>query len=147
MMIANRVTDLSYSAIGYSTNLIAADSNLIVVRGVEDPQAAYNQMTKAVEQFFPNDGILDLDEVQVHQSVEKPAGSPKPGNLRRAPTGLSDILDNDNGQKPGGFILVIDGAALTHVSRFYLQLLYLTSNLGAGRRLQQETTASNRTTM
>ncbi len=122
MMIANRVTDLSYSAIGYSTNLIATDSNLIVVRGVHDPQAAYNQMTKAVEQFFPNDGILDLDEVhpRVHESVEKPASSPKPGNLRRAPTGLSDILDNDNGQKPGGFILVIDGAALTHVRRFYI---------------------------
>jgi phospholipid-translocating ATPase len=110
---------LSYSAIGYSTNLIAADSNLIVVRGVEDPKAAYNQMIKAVEQFFPDDGILELDEVnpQVQEStVEKPPLSPKPGNLRRAPTGLSDILDNDNGQKPGGFILVIDGAALTHVS-------------------------------
>jgi phospholipid-translocating ATPase len=79
-------------------------------------------MTKAVQQFFPDDGILELDEVkpQVEQSVEKPPLSPKPGNLRRAPTGLSDILDHDNGQKPGGFILVIDGAALAHVSRFYL---------------------------
>lgn len=105
-----------YLAIGYSTNLIAADSNLIVVRGVEDPHAAYNQMTKAVETFFPGDGILDLEEVHPteHHTTDKPPASPRPGNLRRAPTGLSDILDDDNGRKPGGFVLVIDGAALTH---------------------------------
>jgi phospholipid-translocating ATPase len=70
-------------------------------------------MRKAVEQFFPDDGILELAEV--HPPEETSTEEPKPGNLRRAATGLSEILDEDNGSKPGGYILVIDGAALTHV--------------------------------
>ncbi|CAG7855112.1 Phospholipid-transporting ATPase DNF1; AltName: Full=Flippase DNF1 [Serendipita indica DSM 11827] len=105
-------------SIGYSTNLIAPDSNLIVVRGGEFGQAhaAYDQMVQAVERFFPTEGILDLEEVhppEIH-TTEKPPHSPKPGNIRRAATGLSEILDDDNGRKPGGYILVIDGVALGH---------------------------------
>ncbi|KAG8758981.1 hypothetical protein FRC14_006959 [Serendipita sp. 396] len=104
-------------SIGYSTNLIAPDSNLIVVRGGKFGQehSAYDQMVKAVEQFFPDQGILDLEEVhppELHTS-EKPPASPRPG-VRRVATGLSEILDEDNGKKSGGFVLVIDGVALSH---------------------------------
>jgi hypothetical protein len=73
-------------------------------------------MSRAAEQFFPQDKILALDEVHPPEisTSEKPPPSPKPG-VKRAATGLSDILDDDNGRKAGGFVLVIDGAALTHV--------------------------------
>lgn len=115
----------SITAIGYSTNLIAPDSNIIVVRGGEygKENAVYTQLRDTVERFFPNENILDLDEVHPPEitTTENPTQSPKPGNLRRTATGLSEILDEENGNKPGGFILVIDGSALGHVcelSRF-----------------------------
>ncbi|KIM33227.1 hypothetical protein M408DRAFT_61361 [Serendipita vermifera MAFF 305830] len=116
-------------SIGYSTNLIAADSNIIVVRGGEygKESAVYTQLRDTAEKFFPNDGIMELDEVHPPEiaTTEKPSTSPKPGNLRRAASGLSDILGDDNGRKPGGFILVIDGAALGHAldEEFTKQLL------------------------
>ena len=61
---------------------------------------------------------MDLDEVHPPEisTIENPSTSPKPGNLRRAASGLSEILGEENGNKPGGFILVIDGSALGHVS-------------------------------
>jgi hypothetical protein len=60
---------------------------------------------------------LDLEEVHPPEiaTAENPAPPPKPGHLKRAATGLSEILDEENGKKPGGFILVIDGSALGHV--------------------------------
>ena len=35
--------------------------------------------------------------------------------LRRVNTGVSSIVGHDNGERPGGFVLVIEGTALTHV--------------------------------
>lgn len=68
---------------------------------------------------------MNLDEVQppVISTSPDESGSPTPG-LRRTATGLSDILGDDNGDKPGGFVLVIDGTALEHVSVFLPLLLY-----------------------
>jgi phospholipid-translocating ATPase len=62
---------------------------------------------------------LDLDEIQPPEiaTTENPDPSPRPGHLKRAATGLSEILGEENGKKPGGFILVIDGSALGHVCR------------------------------
>jgi len=67
---------------------------------------------------------MNLDEVQppVISTTPDESGTPPPG-LRRTATGLSDILSDDNGDKPGGFVLVIDGTALEHVSVFLLPLL------------------------
>jgi phospholipid-translocating ATPase len=109
-------------AIGYSTNLIGPDSNLIAIRGggYGEPRSAYDQMKKAVEQIFPEDNIMNLDAVQppvVHTTLDEPV-SPRPG-LQRTATGLSDILGDENGDKPGGAVLVIDGTALEHVSIFF----------------------------
>lgn len=113
-------------AIGYSTNLIGPDSNLIVVRGggYGEPLSAYDQMEKAVRQFFPEDNIMNLDAVQppVRRTTQDESVSPRPG-LRRTATGLSDILGENNGDKPGGFVLVIDGTSLEHVCVFFLSLL------------------------
>ena len=60
---------------------------------------------------------MDLEEVQpsVISTTPEESGSPRPG-LRRTATGLSDILGENNGDKPGGFVLVIDGTALEHFS-------------------------------
>ena len=77
-------------------------------------------MKRAAEHFFAEDNIMNLDEVQppVISTTPDEPDSPRPG-LRRAATGLSDILGDDNGDKPGGFVLVIDGTALEHVSVFF----------------------------
>jgi len=77
-------------------------------------------MKRAAEQFFAEDDIMNLEEVQppVIRSVPEESGSPRPG-LRRTATGLSDILGDNNGDKPGGFVLVIDGTALEHVSAYF----------------------------
>jgi phospholipid-translocating ATPase len=109
-------------AIGYSTNLIGPETNLLVVRGggYGEPRSAYDQMKRAANQFFPEDNIMDSDDVQppVISTTPSDSGSPRPG-LRRTATGLSDIVGDDNGDKPGGFVLVIDGTALEHVSFFF----------------------------
>ncbi|KAG1768059.1 hypothetical protein EV702DRAFT_1253523, partial [Suillus placidus] len=34
--------------------------------------------------------------------------------MRRLSMGVCDIIRDDNGDRPGGFVLVIDGAALDH---------------------------------
>ncbi|KAG7092955.1 hypothetical protein E1B28_009257 [Marasmius oreades] len=109
-------------AIGHSTNLIGRESNIIVIRGGEDgARTVYEQMIKAAEDFFPETSILqEHDEMfgteNSHQDVA-------PGDhhhqqrrhsLRRLETGVSSIVGSNNGDRPGGFILVIDGAALTH---------------------------------
>ncbi|KAJ7574583.1 hypothetical protein C8J56DRAFT_1172699 [Mycena floridula] len=122
-------------AIGHSTNLIANDSNIVVVRGGSDPakKAVYDQMVHAVEEFFPDSGILE--------DVKQSDKNHKPGHLRRSSqtghpsrpsfashgssrfshndlrrvetrTGVSSIVGPGNGERPGGFVLVIDGTAL-----------------------------------
>ena len=45
--------------------------------------------------------------------------------LRRVNTGVSSIVGENNGDRPGGFILVIEGSALTHVSIVVLRFLDL----------------------
>lgn len=107
------------SAIGYSTNLIAAESNLIVIRG-GDPEkggrSVYQQMYSAVEDFFPESGILEEESMAVEkQSVkghERNSSADGPYALRRTNTGVSSIVGKNNGDRPGGFVLVIEGTAL-----------------------------------
>ncbi|KDQ06150.1 hypothetical protein BOTBODRAFT_39791 [Botryobasidium botryosum FD-172 SS1] len=106
-------------AIGQSTNLIARESNIIVVRGGEfgTSKSAYSQMQDAVEQFFPNSGIFDQEDVVPPTGLRRSSSltrSRTSFNLRRVGTGLSDIIGRENGDRPGGFVLVIDGKALTH---------------------------------
>ncbi|PPQ86909.1 hypothetical protein CVT25_009795 [Psilocybe cyanescens] len=114
-------------AIGHSTNLIGRDSNIIVIRGNRSGRAVYDQILQAAQEFFPESGILD-DEGNPTSPGEAEAGvlgggkrpntleqqSPYPpgGPLRRMDTGISSIVGSNNGEKPGGFVLVIDGSAL-----------------------------------
>ncbi|PFH51681.1 hypothetical protein AMATHDRAFT_141942 [Amanita thiersii Skay4041] len=103
-------------AIGYSTNLIGRDSNIIVIRGgCEKP--VYQQMVNAVEEFFPERDILNEDGI-VNDATIMRSGSRMSSErereypLQRVNTGISSIVGPNNGDRPGGFVLVIDGVAL-----------------------------------
>lgn len=111
-----------YAAIGHSTNLISPVSNIIVIRGGNHGKPVYNQILKAIEDFFPDSDLLDTERRVTHNATSNAiddeqrqvssgqysGGSP----LRRVDTGISSIVGPDNGDRPGGFVLVIDGAAL-----------------------------------
>lgn len=101
----------------------------------------YDQLIYAVEEFFPGSGIIDekgdIKELDRTTSLPKPVTArknstgrrnsssrrnstqsvrPGGGNLRRFETGISSIVGSQNGERPGGFVLVIDGPALQVVS-------------------------------
>ncbi|KAG8955493.1 hypothetical protein FRC03_011207 [Tulasnella sp. 419] len=103
-------------AIGHTTNLIARESNLIIVRGgeygSETGKSAYEQMYAAIDEFFPESGILELAEVYPPGENRDTLKDSDRHRLRRMPTGASSIAGHDNGDRPGGFVLVIDGLAL-----------------------------------
>ncbi|EGO21270.1 hypothetical protein SERLADRAFT_351381 [Serpula lacrymans var. lacrymans S7.9] len=103
-------------AIGHSTNLIAPDANVIVIRGTGEDggRPVYQQLISAVEDFFPSSGILDEAGIVTPTTSKK---SPSldytgPYPLQRMDTGVTSIVGANNGEKSGGFVLVIDGAAL-----------------------------------
>lgn len=68
-----------------------------------------SQLLNAIEQFFPEAGLTsDLTE-KVSSSATRPP------NPKRFSTGIADLVGRDNGTRPGGYVLVIDGLALGHV--------------------------------
>lgn len=97
-------------AIGYSTMLLSKDMNLIVVRGGEygQPNSAYNQLRKAVQQFFGGEEAL---EQMVNQPPDLELGE-REG--RKSTNSARSIVGEDNGQRAGGYALIIDGTALGH---------------------------------
>ncbi|KDQ61077.1 hypothetical protein JAAARDRAFT_124991 [Jaapia argillacea MUCL 33604] len=97
-------------AIGYSTNLIAAESNIIILRGGD--KSVYQQMLSAFEQFFPEHNVLENDNIVNYGRAQAGEDGQLPP-LQRVNTGVSSLVGHDNGDRPGGFVLVIDGAALT----------------------------------
>jgi phospholipid-translocating ATPase len=98
------------TAIGYSTNMIASDSNLIIVRGGKHP--VDSQLKRAAVRFF---GESEVNEKAQTQSMER-TRTRDSQSLYRVTTGASSIAGEGNGSRPGGFVLVIDGAALDDVS-------------------------------
>jgi phospholipid-translocating ATPase len=101
-------------AIGYTTNLLTRDTNLIIVR--EGRHSIYDQLRDALEGFFGEQAA----EEPLHRSLSRTLSrqtsrSAPPPRLRRVNTGVTSLVGADNGERPGGFSLVIDGAALTHV--------------------------------
>jgi len=85
----------------------------------------YDQIVHAIQEFFPESGIVDDEgnpapprqaqaELLSNQQRRNSWGplSSGGGPLRRTETGLSSIVGSDNGDRPGGFVLVIDGSAL-----------------------------------
>ncbi|KAI0748707.1 phospholipid-translocating P-type ATPase [Daedaleopsis nitida] len=97
-------------AIGHSTNLISRDDNIIIIRGAgSGATPVYLQMLNAVEEFFPESGILSEDGVGMDEQQQQEAQDLA---LHRVNTGVSSIVGHNNGARPGGFVLVIDGSAL-----------------------------------
>lgn len=115
----------TFVAIGHSTNLITPESNIIVIRGSNSGKPVYDQILHAIEEFFPDSGILDENGHPTDPSAATPEvaeGGHRPRSpthqdggvsLRRVNTGISSIVGPDNGERPGGFVLVIDGAGLS----------------------------------
>lgn len=99
--------------------------NLIVVKGGEYGQAnsAYAQLRSALERFFDAEGLADQLENQPPDAQKRPEGPRRSSSMRRSfqlhrtttgVSGVSDIVGDDNGERPGGYGLVIDGASLRH---------------------------------
>lgn len=72
-------------------------------------------MLDAVERFFPDSGILDSPLVHPPEDEKASQHQSDRFSLRRMPTGASSLVGSRNGERPGGFVLVIDGVALEHV--------------------------------
>ncbi|KAJ3576886.1 hypothetical protein NP233_g123 [Leucocoprinus birnbaumii] len=123
-------------AIGHSTNLISGDSNIIVIRGGTDDSArpVWAQLVHAAQEFFPENRLVDeqgklVDDLEYEAKadanrtavdgasypMQQQPGQAEGYNLRRMDTGLLSIVGDNNGDRPGGFILVIDGSALNTV--------------------------------
>lgn len=71
-------------------------------------------MTNAMQEFFPE--VAESQGITQDADTQNPAGPDDPYPLKRVNTGVTSIVGPDNGERPGGFVLVIDGLALTHVS-------------------------------
>lgn len=101
-------------AIGYSTQLLTNDNNLIIVRGggYGERNSAYAQMRRAIDQFFPEESIPSRLRNQPPDNGYD--------NMKRSSThshalsGIESLVGADNGQRDGGYALVIDGMALSH---------------------------------
>ncbi|TIB00265.1 hypothetical protein E3P94_01779 [Wallemia ichthyophaga] len=102
-------------AIGYSTQLLTDDNNLIIVRGGEygDRNSAYSQMRRAMEQFFPGENIPSRLRNQPPDN-HYDGGSKRSSTQSHAMSDMESLVGADNGQRDGGYALVIDGTALTH---------------------------------
>ncbi|GAA5888077.1 hypothetical protein JCM6882_000274 [Rhodosporidiobolus microsporus] len=110
-------------AIGKTCNLLSRDMNLIIVKGgaYEDHNSAYAQLRNALQRFFDVEGLVEQLEHQppdARPSEPRRSSSSRHSNhLHRTTTGVSgvsDIVGEDNGQRPGGYGLVIDGSSLRH---------------------------------
>lgn len=105
-------------AIGYSTNLISHESNLIVIRGGDkDALSIFDQMYTAITEFFPDSNILEEEQFDIKEKHRRRSTSSNTATaLHRVNTGVSSIVGHNNGERPGGFVLVIEGTALEYVS-------------------------------
>lgn len=76
------------------------------------------QIAHAFEKFFPGESGASDKPSPSRPSVSSRRDSRlQPPPLQRVDTGLSSIVGSDNGDLPGGVVLVVDGAALLQVSR------------------------------
>nr|GAT54067.1 phospholipid-translocating ATPase [Mycena chlorophos] len=96
-------------AIGKSTNLITPDSNIIIIRGGNDRgRTISQQMQFAIDTYFS-----DSEVSRPRRSTSGHEGETE-YPLQRVDTGVTSIVGEHNGERPGGFVLVIDGTALLH---------------------------------
>ena len=85
---------------------------MIIVRG-DGSRPVWNQMMNAMQEFFPE--VAEVQGITKDADAEDPAASDGPYPLKRVNTGVTSIVGSDNGERPGGFVLVVDGLALTRV--------------------------------
>lgn len=91
--------------------------NLIIIKGgsYDEPNSAYFQMKNALEKFFDAEGVVDSLANQPPDVENRRASMQASTNhLHRTTTGVTDIIGEDNGARPGGYGLVIDGSSLGH---------------------------------
>ncbi|KAI0256565.1 phospholipid-translocating P-type ATPase [Lactifluus subvellereus] len=106
-------------AIGHSTNLIGREANIIIIRGGgEGATSIYTQMLRAAEEYFPDSDVVNDPEVNAEALARDTENATPRSNaqlypLRRVSSGVSSLVGSQNGQRPGGYVLVIDGLALT----------------------------------
>ena len=82
-------------------------------------------MLRATEEYFPESNVTDDPEVNAEalgarDEENAMARGAQLYPLRRVSTGATSLVGSSNGQRPGGYVLVIDGLALTDVSSFPL---------------------------
>ena len=65
------------------------------------------QMTRAFEQFFPE--VFVQKELKSRMSTSSKHDNNPPIPLQRLNTGITEIVGEENGERPGGFVLVVDG--------------------------------------
>jgi phospholipid-translocating ATPase len=92
-------------AIGYTTHLLTPETNLIIVR--EGLNSVKDQISDALETFFGEEGLA------VARTISRASVDLRP-RLDRVNTGVRSLVGGDNGLRPGGFSLVIEGHALAH---------------------------------
>lgn len=95
-------------AIGYTTNLLTPETNLIIIR--EGNHTVYEQLRDSLEGFFGDDSLtrsLSLAQEETRRSDMR-----RSTQLARVNTGVRSLVGDDNGTRPGGFSLVIEGHAL-----------------------------------
>jgi phospholipid-translocating ATPase len=78
-------------------------------------------MLRAAEEYFPDSNITEDPEVNgealgARDEESTTARGTQLYPLRRVSTGATSLVGSTNGQRPGGYVLVIDGLALTDVS-------------------------------
>ncbi|KAH9981426.1 hypothetical protein BGW80DRAFT_1270175 [Lactifluus volemus] len=86
-------------------NLIGRDANIIIIRGDESGTPIYTQMARATAEGQCGALAARDEESAPHGAQLYP--------LHRINTGLTSLVGSQNGQRPGGYVLVIDGLALT----------------------------------
>ena len=105
---------------------IASEANLIVVRGERGGLSVFDLLYNAAEEYFPEARILKkeaLDIGEKHGKVKLTRRSMSDSvrnrggeRLHRVNTDVSSTVGSQNGERAGGFVLVIEGTALQHVS-------------------------------
>lgn len=81
------------------------------------------QVARASLQFFPDEldtKIEDLYQPPRHSTTSREGSGGERWNSRRPDSALLEIVGEGNGERPGGFVLVVDGAGLLEVSFFDL---------------------------
>lgn len=97
-------------AIGYSTMLLAPDMNLIIIRGGEygSMNSAFTQLEKAMDRFFGGIDVSDMKHPPPPVSMDAAGGDV------RSIMSAGSLVGEENGSRPGGYALVIDGHALEY---------------------------------